>query len=75
MRKVYGDQLRKEAGLTKVIKKVAAKNRKRLESHADLRRVAREVRGTLERVYGETAEVVEEFLSRCKLSFGPWFYP
>ncbi|KAI0262700.1 phospholipid methyltransferase-domain-containing protein [Gloeopeniophorella convolvens] len=75
MRKLYGDSLRKDAGFTKVVKKVASRNARLIESRAgrhapELRRVAREVRGTFEKVYEETAEVVEEFLakSRPKLS-------
>jgi phosphatidylethanolamine N-methyltransferase len=70
MRKVYGDSLRKEAGLTKTIRNVAVKNARMIESRAgrhapDLRRVAQEVRGTFEKVFEETAEVVEDFLAKC----------
>ncbi|KAI9452303.1 phosphatidylethanolamine N-methyltransferase [Lactarius psammicola] len=75
MRKLYGDNLRKDAGFTKVVKKVASHNARLLESRAgrhapEIRRVVREVRGTFEKVYEDTAEVVEEFLakSRPKLS-------
>ncbi|KAI0248921.1 phosphatidylethanolamine N-methyltransferase [Lactifluus subvellereus] len=75
MRKLYGDSLRKDAGFTKVVKKVASRNARIFESRAgrhapDLRRVVREVRGTFEKVYEDTAEVVEELLakSRPKLS-------
>ncbi|THU85514.1 phosphatidylethanolamine N-methyltransferase [Dendrothele bispora CBS 962.96] len=71
MRKLYGDSLRKEAGFVKVIKNVASKNAKILESRAgrhapDLSRVAKEVRGTFEKVYEETADVVEEFLAKSR---------
>jgi phosphatidylethanolamine N-methyltransferase len=71
MRKLYGDSLRNEAGFVKVIKNVASKNAKMLESRAgrhahDLTRVAKEVRGTFEKVYEETADVVEEFLAKCE---------
>ncbi|KAH9068057.1 phosphatidylethanolamine N-methyltransferase [Lactarius deliciosus] len=52
MRKLYGDSLRKDAGFTKVVKKI--------------RRVVREVRGTFEKVYEDTAEVVEEFLAKSR---------
>ena len=69
MRKLYGSSLRQEAGLTKVIKKVARKNALLLESQAgrhapEIRRVAQEVKGTLDKVYEETAEVVKDFLPR-----------
>jgi len=71
MRKLYGDSLRKDAGFVKVMKTVATKNAKILESRAgkhapELKRVAREVIGTFDKVYEETADAVEEFLARCK---------
>ncbi|KAH7924203.1 hypothetical protein BV22DRAFT_1196127 [Leucogyrophana mollusca] len=71
MRKLYGDSLRKEAGFVKVIKNVASKNARLLESRAgrhapEIRRVAKEVKGTFDKVYEETADVVEEFLARSK---------
>ncbi|KAF5366832.1 hypothetical protein D9758_006516 [Tetrapyrgos nigripes] len=71
MRKLYGDSLRSEAGFVKVIKNVASKNAKILESRAgkhapDLTRVAKEVKGTFEKVYEETADVVEEFLAKSR---------
>ena len=70
MRKLYGDSLRKDAGFTKVVKKVAKRNARLLESRAgrhapEIRRVVREVRGTFEKVYEDTADVVEEFLAKC----------
>ena len=72
MRKLYGDSLRKDAGFTKIIKKVAVKNARLLESRAgrhapEIRRVAQEVKGSFDKVIEETAEVVEEFLNKCKL--------
>jgi phosphatidylethanolamine N-methyltransferase len=65
MQKLYGSSLRREAGLTKVIKKVAMKNALLLESRAqrhapELKRVAKEVIGTFDKVYEETAEAVKE---------------
>lgn len=71
MQKLYGGSLRKEAGFVKVMKSVASKNAKILESRAgkhapELKRVAREVKGTLDKVYEETADAVEEFLARCR---------
>jgi phosphatidylethanolamine N-methyltransferase len=72
MRKLYGNSLRKEAGFVKVMKSVATKNARLLESRAGkhaphIKRVAREVRGTFEKALEETAEAVEEFLARCTL--------
>ena len=71
MRKLYGDSLRKEAGFVKVIKNVASKNARLLESRAgrhapEIRRVAKEVKGTFDKVFEETADVVEEFLAKCE---------
>lgn len=70
MRKLYGDSLRKDAGFVKVMKSVATKNARLLESRAgkhapELKRVARDVKGTLEKVYEETADVFEEFFAKC----------
>jgi phosphatidylethanolamine N-methyltransferase len=72
MRKLYGDSLRKDAGFVKVIKNVASKNVRILESRAgkhapEFKRVVREVKGTFEKVYEETAEVVEDFIAKCML--------
>lgn len=72
MRKLYGDSLRKDAGFVKVMKNVASKNAKILESRTgnrvvpELRRVVKEVKGTFEKVFEETAEAVEDFLAKCK---------
>lgn len=71
MRKLYGDSLRKEAGFVKVMKNVASRNARILELSAprhapEIKRVAREVKGTFDKVYGETADAVEEFLAKCK---------
>lgn len=70
MRKLYGDSLRSDAGFVKVIKKVAKKNADLLESRAgrhapEIKRVAKEVKGTFDKVYEETAEVLEELLAKC----------
>lgn len=74
MQKLYGDALRKDAGLTKMIKKVATKNAQLLESRAgkhvpQLGRVAKEVKGSFDKVFRETEDVVEEFLNKCKLHY------
>ncbi|KAI1790528.1 phosphatidylethanolamine N-methyltransferase [Ganoderma leucocontextum] len=71
MRKLYGDSIRSDAGFVKVIKKVAQKNARLLESRAgkhgpEIKRVAREVKGTFDKVYVETAEVVEEFIAKSR---------
>ena len=71
MKKLYGDSLRKDAGFVKVMKSVASKNVQILEKGAqrhapELRRVVKEVKGTFEKVFEETADVVEEFLAKCE---------
>ncbi|KAG6833408.1 phosphatidylethanolamine N-methyltransferase [Tephrocybe sp. NHM501043] len=71
MRKLYGDSLRKEAGFVKVMKSVASKNVRIFESRAgrhapELKRVVKEVKGTFDKVYEETAEAVEEFLAKSR---------
>ncbi|KAF9262041.1 hypothetical protein L218DRAFT_960639 [Marasmius fiardii PR-910] len=71
MHKLYGDSLRKEAGFVKVIKSVASKNARILEFRAgrhapELKRVAKEVKGTFDKVLEETADVVEEFLAKSR---------
>jgi phosphatidylethanolamine N-methyltransferase len=71
MKKLYGDSLRKDAGFVKVMKRVASKNarilKKGAQKHApELGRVVKEVKGTFDKVYEETADVVEEFLAKCE---------
>ena len=67
MTKLYGDTIRKEAGFVKVFKKVASRNAQRVagKTTPGMRRVAREVKGTIDKVYEETAEALEEFLAKC----------
>ena len=70
MRKLYGDSLRKDACLTKVVEKVARNNARLFERRAgrhapEIKRVVREVRGTFEKVYDDIAEVLEGFLNKC----------
>ncbi|GLB44428.1 putative catalyzes the first step of the methylation pathway of phosphatidylcholine biosynthesis, the SAM-dependent methylation of phosphatidylethanolamine (PE) to phosphatidylmonomethylethanolamine (PMME) [Lyophyllum shimeji] len=71
MQKLYGDSLRKDAGFVKVMKSVASKNARILEKRAgrhapELKRVVKEVKGTFDKVYEETAEAVEEFLAKSR---------
>jgi hypothetical protein len=71
MRKLYGDSLRKEAGFVKVVKQVASRNAQRVAGkHApQIRKVVREVKGTFDKVFDETADVVEDFLAKCEIPF------
>ncbi|KAJ7203599.1 phospholipid methyltransferase-domain-containing protein [Mycena pura] len=75
MQKLYGGSLRKDAGFVKVIKSVASKNARALdkragrhapELHRVAKEVAREVKGTFDKVYEETADVVEEFFAKSR---------
>ncbi|KXN92537.1 Phosphatidylethanolamine N-methyltransferase [Leucoagaricus sp. SymC.cos] len=64
MRKLYGDSLRQDAGFVKVIKSILES---RAGKHApELKRVARGVKGTFDKVYEETADAVEEFLAKSR---------
>jgi phosphatidylethanolamine N-methyltransferase len=64
MRKLYGNAIRKEAGITKTLRKVATNNAHR--APPELQRVYKEVQGTIEKFYEETADAFEEFLGKCK---------
>lgn len=65
MQKLYGNTLRKDAGVTKTLRNVAARNAHVL---GGVTRGVKEVQGTFEKVLEETAEAVEEFLNKCELS-------
>lgn len=65
MQKLYGDTLRKDAGVTKTLRNVAARNAHVL---GGVTRGVKEVQGTFEKVLEETADAVEEFLNRCELA-------
>ena len=70
MRRLYGDTLRKDAGLTRVLKTVTRKHAQVLDKHVpELAEVAQELRKRLENVYGEAAVMFEDFLARCKCRF------
>lgn len=77
MKKLYGPDLRKDAGLTKTIKKVTRRQAKILKQRApELERVVQEVRGTFDKVYADTAAIVEEFLAKCMwISTGTSYRP
>lgn len=68
MRKVYGTSLRKEAGLTKTIKRMAIKNAKMLKATPEMQRVAKEFSGTVGKVYEEATDVLEDFINKCENS-------
>ena len=66
MRRLYGDRLRKDGGLTKTLKSMAGKT---LDAQAgkhasDIKRVVQEVTGSIDRVEEKVTEAVEEFLDQ-----------
>ncbi|GJN93924.1 hypothetical protein Rhopal_006983-T1 [Rhodotorula paludigena] len=76
MQRLYGNTLRKDAGVTKTLRNAvrrvsthqhdasaAAKSRQDLIDR--ISKNVREVQGTVEKVLEETADAVEEFLSKC----------
>ncbi|GAA5917984.1 hypothetical protein JCM6882_004881 [Rhodosporidiobolus microsporus] len=72
MQRLYGNALRKDAGVTKTlrnaIRRVSVSRHHKAADRVDLldrlTKNVREVQGTVEKVFEETAEAVEEFLSR-----------
>lgn len=64
MQRLYGNAVRKDAGVTKTFKGVASKQTQR--APPQVKKAVKEFQGTLERVYDDTSLAVEEFLRRCK---------
>ncbi|BGP19913.1 hypothetical protein JCM10213_008612 [Rhodosporidiobolus nylandii] len=73
MQRLYGPSLRKDAGVTKTLRNAARrmsvsqkdKHSKHSEIFNRLSQNVREVQGTVEKVFEDTAEAVEEFLKRA----------
>ncbi|KDE02615.1 hypothetical protein MVLG_06845 [Microbotryum lychnidis-dioicae p1A1 Lamole] len=61
MRRLYGNTLRQDAGVTKTIRGVAARN---AHLFGGVSQSVREVQGSFEKVLDETADVLEDFLNR-----------
>ena len=69
MKRLYGERLRKDGGLTKTLKSVAGKTLPKAGRHApEIERVVREVQGSLEKVEEKMTGAVEDFLDHGKLS-------
>lgn len=68
MKRLYGNSLRKDAGVTKTLKAVVSKN---VNVFSGLSKSVQEVHGTFEKVFEETAEAVEIFLQRSESSPSP----
>lgn len=60
MRKLYGDAMRKDAGITQTLKTVV--DRSSLLQRKEMKRVVSEVRGTFDKVDKKITHTVEEFL-------------
>lgn len=66
MKRLYGNSLRKDAGLTRVLKTVTRKHAQVLDKHVPkLTEIAQDLK-ELEGVHGETAVVFEDFLVHCQ---------
>jgi phosphatidylethanolamine N-methyltransferase len=73
MKKLYGDSLRKDGGVSKTLKNVAEKHAKNLENKAgkhapEIKRVMSEVKQTMTKMEDKVTEAVEEFLDHGKSS-------
>lgn len=64
MKRLYGDRLRKDGGLTKTVKNIAGRTlaQRAGKRATDIRRVMMEVTGSIEKVEEKVTEAVEEFL-------------
>lgn len=70
MKRLYGDRLRKDGGLTKTLKSVAGRTLPRAGKHApEIQRVVREMSGSLEKVEERMTEAVEDFLDHGEHCF------
>lgn len=63
MQRLYGQAIRRDAGVTKTLRHVAARNSR---VFSGVTRGVKEVQGTFEKVLEETADAVEEFLNKCE---------
>lgn len=63
MQRLYGQAIRRDAGVTKTLRHVAARNSR---VFGGVTRGVKEVQGTFEKVLEETADAVEEFLNKCE---------
>lgn len=67
MKRLYGNALRKEAGVTKTFRGVASKQTQR--APPQVQKVVQEFQGTIERVFDDTSMAVEDFLRKCEPSW------
>lgn len=70
MKRLYGDRLRKDGGLTKTVKSMASKTLKSkasVSSVSNVKRYVDEMRDSIEKVEAKVAETVEELIENGKL--------
>lgn len=68
MKRLYGDRLRKDGGLTKTVKTMASKTLPNKASVSNVKRYVDEVRDSFEKVEAKVAETVEELIENGKLT-------
>lgn len=69
MKRLYGERLRKDGGLTKTVKNIAGRTfaQRAGKRASEIRKVMREVTGSIEKVEEKVTEAVEEFLGHGEL--------
>jgi phosphatidylethanolamine N-methyltransferase len=65
MKRLYGNALRKETGVSKTLRNAAKSNSHR--APPQVKRAVQELQGTIGRVVDDTQMAVEAFLKRCEL--------
>lgn len=68
MKKLYGDAIRKEAGLTKTLRQKAMVRLKKTPA-VRIEEKIKEVQGTFEHIYDETVIALDDFLEKCEVFF------
>jgi phosphatidylethanolamine N-methyltransferase len=66
MKRLYGDRLRTDGGLTKTVKGIASKTLATKKSLPEIRRYVDEVRGSIEKVEVKVAETVEDLIENAR---------
>lgn len=64
MKKLYGDRLRKDGGLTKTVKTMAGKTLANKPALPELKRYVDDVRDSIDKVEARVTTVVEDFIEQ-----------
>lgn len=67
MKKLYGDRLRKDGGLTKTVKSMAGKTLANKPALPEIKRYVDEVRDSIDKVEAKVTNVVEDLIEQGKL--------